>query len=401
MKRILYSKRKQTLGFSFPLADKEESSVDDIRIMLTLREHAAFTVDCVKMLTRQSSTLDGLPAADQSGRTIKVEFKAEEVHLEEDRSSTHGLMKVLPIQCQRDIVDECSLVESLKAAAKCDESQTDELRALQLNRAATDQKLFMFQNDDTMHDKVWRMQNDGETSTFGYDSADKCDPGSSVMTSEQRKTGAETQEEAGDVKAAEPATGVVLPDVGSTIGNVAEKNLDEDASKPTHLPCERCGKSFLRRSSLLRHKRYHCCSGAEDSVDLSYTCNICSLMFRTERHLKLHACCDNGQQSEQKERIRQHACTQCNKGFYQFSTLQQHLIIHSGEKPYSCKVCGKTFGREGTLKEHQVTHSGEKPFHCEHCGKRCARKGDLKIHLLSHSEERPYSCSFCSSKWPN
>ncbi|KAL7374534.1 hypothetical protein ABVT39_002447, partial [Epinephelus coioides] len=131
--------------------------------------------------------------------------------------------------------------------------------------------------------------------------------------------------------------------------------------------CERCGKSFARRSNVTRHRRYHCSTTtgtpsqpeSEPAEQETFSCDTCSLTFRTKRHLRLHERIhtqdsENHQDKATSPRERCHTCKQCNKSFYLLHTLQQHLLVHTGEKPFVCEQCGKTCARRGDLKTHML-----------------------------------------------
>ncbi|XP_034043818.1 gastrula zinc finger protein XlCGF57.1-like [Thalassophryne amazonica] len=88
-------------------------------------------------------------------------------------------------------------------------------------------------------------------------------------------------------------------------------------------------------------------------------------------------------------------CSYCGKTFSQNSHFKIHMMCHTGEKSFSCSECGNVFSRNGSLKKHMKTHAGNKPFNCSECGETFKRNSHLRSHMLIHTGEKPFRCTEC------
>lgn len=96
-----------------------------------------------------------------------------------------------------------------------------------------------------------------------------------------------------------------------------------------------------------------------------------------------------------------YVCLQCGYENKRESVIRQHLLIHTGEKPFHCTKCGKGFASQAEVTRHMITHKREKPFKCPYCDKKFNKQINLTSHIKSnHLGERPYACSECGKKFP-
>ncbi|XP_027858776.1 zinc finger protein 32-like [Xiphophorus couchianus] len=131
----------------------------------------------------------------------------------------------------------------------------------------------------------------------------------------------------------------------------------------------------------------------EKTTTTLYRCHICNYIFTKKIvltwHLKMH-------ESKAKDGKGNFDCHICGKHIPCQSNLQNHMRVHTGERPYNCHYCGKGFKLKGHMTEHLRTHTGEKPFSCHICDKSFNRGSTLRKHVLAkHKEQRPYRCDFC------
>lgn len=147
--------------------------------------------------------------------------------------------------------------------------------------------------------------------------------------------------------------------------------------------CPNCKHQFVHQAKYDRHIL---------SCQKQVSCEICGKVFqclsknikyRYQEHMFIHT----GEKP--------YKCQFCERAFRDRSTRKKHERSHTGERPYKCTMCERAFSQLRLLRNHIRTHTGEKPFQCDLCDLRFAKQCNLKYHMRVHTKEKPYTCELC------
>ena len=145
--------------------------------------------------------------------------------------------------------------------------------------------------------------------------------------------------------------------------------------------CPHCGKDFSNKYNCSHHiKTQH--------LEEPKKCPHCERTFRSpnllENHIKVH------------EGTNPH-CEICGKGFSDIQNLNNHQVVHTGERKYSCERCPSKFSYFTHLKRHKRdVHHEEEVLRCDKCGKAFSHEFNLSSHMLVHGAGESFQCDKCN-----
>ncbi|XP_015252288.1 PREDICTED: ras-responsive element-binding protein 1-like [Cyprinodon variegatus] len=91
----------------------------------------------------------------------------------------------------------------------------------------------------------------------------------------------------------------------------------------------------------------------QDTKDdsLAFICPLCDKNCQTQHQLTMHI-----RQHNADTGATDHSCSICGKCLSSASSLDRHMLVHSGERPYKCTICGQTFTTNGNMHRHMKIH---------------------------------------------
>ncbi|XP_067661674.1 zinc finger protein 62 homolog [Haliotis asinina] len=112
--------------------------------------------------------------------------------------------------------------------------------------------------------------------------------------------------------------------------------------------CDHCGKRFVDKGSLSRHKLKH-----SRNLRRDFHCKECNKSFTTNTYLKSHMRTHTG------EKI--HACDECDERFTFSNMLRRHKFKVHKDSIRMCPICNKEFVNGMLLEKHLAEHEKQPP----------------------------------------
>uniref|UniRef100_A0A0K2VAG4 Pebbled [Tribolium castaneum] n=1 Tax=Lepeophtheirus salmonis TaxID=72036 RepID=A0A0K2VAG4_LEPSM len=90
-------------------------------------------------------------------------------------------------------------------------------------------------------------------------------------------------------------------------------------------------------------------------------CPLCSIVLHSQKDFTAHIRGHNEVKplpdpNDPTGQAKVYYCCLCKKMLSSFSSLDRHMLVHSGERPFSCQKCGQTFTTNGNMHRHKRTH---------------------------------------------
>ncbi|XP_034038824.1 zinc finger and BTB domain-containing protein 41 [Thalassophryne amazonica] len=194
--------------------------------------------------------------------------------------------------------------------------------------------------------------------------------------------------------------------------------------------CDICLQCYSTKSNLTVHKKKHV--GDAPFQKKEHKCSFCNKLHASKKTLAKHVRRfhpDHIQEflSKRKKKSEVCKCAICLKTFTRRPHLQEHMILHTQDRPFKCsfcdecfksrfarlkhqekyhlgpfpcEICGRQFNDTGNRKRHiECTHGGKRKWTCFVCGKSVRERTTLKEHLRIHSGEKPHLCSICGQSF--
>ncbi|XP_034411484.1 zinc finger and BTB domain-containing protein 41 isoform X2 [Cyclopterus lumpus] len=194
--------------------------------------------------------------------------------------------------------------------------------------------------------------------------------------------------------------------------------------------CDVCLQRYSTKSNLTVHKKKHASDAPFQKKE--HKCPFCNKLHASKKTLAKHVRRfhpDHIQEflTKRKRKSEGWKCAICLKTFTRRPHLQEHMILHTQDRPFKCsfcdeyfksrfarlkhqekyhlgpfpcEICGRQFNDTGNRKRHiECTHGGKRKWTCFVCGKSVRERTTLREHLRIHSGEKPHLCSICGQSF--
>jgi len=184
-----------------------------------------------------------------------------------------------------------------------------------------------------------------------------------------------------------------------------KEERSEFSSQPSSdkkcLQCYICYKRFAEQSKLIRHLKTH--SGSK-----AFGCQYCPARFSKKSYLSIHERTNCMLRLIHKGLVEKNedypdslvSCKACDKKFYCYEDMKQHLLSHSSTKSVGINSSNRNtdFSQIELFEDLKDANQddGNKPYMCQPCRQSFCTESELTNHIAIHHESsQPFTCCLC------
>uniref|UniRef100_A0A182SLC2 C2H2-type domain-containing protein n=1 Tax=Anopheles maculatus TaxID=74869 RepID=A0A182SLC2_9DIPT len=173
-------------------------------------------------------------------------------------------------------------------------------------------------------------------------------------TSDEYMRAAAIKVETPDATESSPSQPEHTADGGRDV-NVEEAEEEEEQEETVHNKRRGSSGPPQRRTEEEDEEEQPATGGTEPGK--RYICPICDCVSPTQRaftdHIRLH----NAESESAATAVASASfcCKICSKVLSSASSLDRHVLVHTGERPFNCKYCSLTFTTNGNMHRHMRT----------------------------------------------
>ena len=200
----------------------------------------------------------------------------------------------------------------------------------------------------------------------------------------------------------------ICSDVFKDVKRFRKHKMQHKEFTTKRLHCPWCDAVFKNRNTFYNHKKWHRRSkvGEEGHIELSkleesttnFSCNLCEFISNHQTKFRKHI-----QSVHNDKSLSIFKCEQCHRKLPCESKLIQHKLLHAPPS-LPCKHCNKILHTDNLLNQHiRLIHTpdDQKPLRCDQCGKGFMRYSTLEDHVNIHTGNKPFMCSHCVNCYSN
>ena len=178
-------------------------------------------------------------------------------------------------------------------------------------------------------------------------------------------------------------------DRSQQVGSHDVSSESEPCYSEYDLECPICKLLFMNGDALKSHTLTHfgsveninneAINGGNIAEEIRFKCSLCDSTFAESFQLTNHMVSHTGKKP--------YGCHECEKTFPQYKSLLKHLKSHNVSLSiiHECSICRKTFTQRQALAKHEKIHTRTKSFKCTECEKTFAERTNLDKHIKMHA----------------